>query len=139
MHPDSLSVGCVCSGGMTTWDCYCQAYDCTKTIDAYTADGGLSYDVMVDWADCNLVEYARTAEGVTSIFNRTTRRLVGELRYGTDPAHPNCPFPIMDTITGVKAGTLPGSSCVASACVLTDPASELCFGVPMTKRDAGRF
>jgi hypothetical protein len=136
---DAPPVGCVCSGGMTTWDCYCQAYDCTRTIDAYAFDGGLSYDVMVDWADCNLVEYVRFGEGVTSLFDRTTRRLVGELRYGTDPAHPNCPFPVMDSITGVKAGTFPGSSCVASECMTADPTSEVCTTVPMTKKDAGRF
>ncbi len=124
---------------MTTWDCYCQAYDCTRTTDVYASDGGLGYDVMVDWADCNLVEYVKFDEGVTSLFDRTTRRLVGELRYGTDPAHPNCPFPVMDSITGVKAGTFPGSSCVASECVTTDPASEACATVPMTKKDAGRL
>lgn len=136
---DVPPVGCVCSGGMTTWDCYCQAYDCTRTLDVYASDGGLGYDVMVDWADCNLVEYARLGEGVTSLFDRTTRRLVGELRYGTDPAHPNCPFPVMDSITGVKAGTFPGSSCVASECVMANPATEACASVPLTKKDAGRF
>lgn len=135
---DAPQVGCVCSGGMTTWDCYCQAYDCTRTTDVYASDGGLGYDVMVDWADCNLVEYVRFGEGVTSLFDRTTRRLVGELRYGTDPAHPNCPFPVMDSITGVKAGTFPGSSCVASECVMANPASEACATVPLTKKDAGR-
>ena len=115
------NTGCTCTDSTTTWDCYCQVYDCSKTIAAFTtdaADGGAPYVLMMEYANCNLVEYETyPSEGVTvEVFDLTSGALVGRFRNGVE--NNVCPFGGADApIYSLKAGRFPDSTCVRSKCV----------------------
>ncbi|HEX7500895.1 MAG TPA: hypothetical protein VF524_11420, partial [Polyangia bacterium] len=79
---------CSCAAGATTWDCYCQAFDCGKTLATYTATGGAKYDVRMEYANCNLVEYWTVGYALLiDVFDLTTGQLVGQTQ-----SNVHCPF-----------------------------------------------
>ena len=125
--------GCSCAAGTTSWGCYCQVFDCGKTISAYTTDGGAAYDVMMEYANCNLVEYwtiSSVAE-LIDVFDLTTGQLVGQIRSNGALKDNACPFGGTDgPLYNLTAGRLPESTCVRSKCVTTSPISDMCVSPP---------
>ena len=120
-----------CAAEITTWDCYCQAFDCSKTIATYTADGAAPYIVMMEYANCNLVQYWSNKS--VDVFDLTTGQLVGQM-FGNGYMKGNvCPFGSSDAaVYDLKAGRMPDSTCVRSKCVTGNSASDMC-----TPADAG--
>ena len=126
----ATATGCSCAGSTTTWDCYCQTFDCSKTVAAYTTDGGsANVDVVMEYANCNLVEYWSFFPGVlVDAFDMSTGQLVGQSRgsgYLT-----TCPFGDTDApVYSLSAGRLTDPTCVRSKCVKINSVSDMCMPV----------
>jgi hypothetical protein len=118
---DAGGTACSCAQGTTSWDCYCSAYDCTRTLDYYRPDGGTGPWVIAteEYADCNLAVITTRMGSdfpLRHVFDLTTGRLVGD-ETGTD--YPTkCPFgPDGGSFNKLGAGILrPDSTCVRSKC-----------------------
>ena len=118
---DAGGTGCSCAQGTTSWDCYCRAYDCTRTLDYYRPDGGTGPWVIAteEYAGCNLAVITTRMGSdypLRHVFDLTTHRLVGE-ETGTD-SPTQCPFePDGGSFSKLSAGILrPDSTCVRSKC-----------------------
>ena len=125
----ATATGCSCAGSTTTWDCYCHAFDCSKTIAAYTADGGTAYDVRREYANCNLVEYwTFSLVGIlVDAFDLSTGQLVGQSRQNGYLKDDTCPFGDGDApLYYLSAGRRPDSTCVLSKCSVTSSISDMC-------------
>jgi hypothetical protein len=126
--PDADGSACTCapsiagpgapSTGVTSLPCYCGSFAC-PTFDAARTNcppnfGETSFNTLVSktYASCGLVTLERTfgLDRTVYAFDATTHDLVGA-QYQTDVAGYTCGT---TQVAGVRAGTFPDPSCVAT-------------------------
>lgn len=129
--------GCSCAGNTMSWDCYCAAFDCNKTVTAYAGGLGKTYSLMREYAGCNLVEYwsLQGLAQIIDVFDLRTGKLVGH--FGLVYADGSCPFGGPATPTSsFSTGQFAGMDCALTQCIAT-PASDMCNGVDAGARSRG--
>jgi len=129
---------CSCDNGKLSWDCFCRAFDCSKTLDAYAPNAGSKYGALMEYADCDLVVvWSETYYPMREeYFDRSTGKLVGEHVYG--PAGVTCPFtPDAACISSFQAGrSSPDSNCIRTKCVEVT-LKDACMPAGSGSRDRG--
>jgi hypothetical protein len=112
--------GCRCLDGTTTWDCYCNAFNCNKSLNGYVREAGSkdAYGAIMEYASCGLVVVVNPSGTSQEVYAQNTWRLVGEQAFVACPGSDA-------QIQSLKAGQFPDSTCPRSKC-LPGKFTELC-------------
>jgi len=125
----AVEMGCSCSSGVLSWECYCSAYACSAKLSDYQPDGGLptSVHAIREYADCNLavVTYQVGYDPeISKVFDLTTVALVGDEKAGDIPL--TCPFGDSGTVSKLSGGTFPGGGCKVTKCTVGPGGGPYC-------------